>query len=209
MRNGFRIAGRLTTDCQRFWNAAICGVARSMLVAALLATVAAAQNPSGTLRGVVQDGTGARIGSAKIALTMAGRSVVRSGVANQRGEFRFDDLTPGTWFIAVSSKGFADTAASLAIAVSSVRDIAVTMKPGAKATTVGVRAEGGSITAQPNDLSSSVHQAIATSEDIESLPLPARSFANITDLAPGTEPVEPSDPTKARITAVSTGGSSG
>jgi hypothetical protein len=38
---------------------------------------------------------------------------------------------------------------------------------------------------------------------------PARSFANIAYLVPGTEPVEPSDPTKARITAVSTGGSSG
>ena len=209
MRNGFRIAGRLITDCQRFWNAAICGVARSMLLALLLATVASAQNPSGALRGVVQDETGARIASAKITLTMAGRSVARSGVANQRGEFRFDDLTPGTWFIAVSSKGFTDAAASLAIAVSSVRDIAVIMKPGAEPTTVGVRAEGGSITAQPNDLSSSVHQAIATSEDIESLPLPARSFANVAYLAPGTEPVEPSDPTKARITAVSTGGSSG
>src|SRR5207302_9659143 len=35
------------------------------------------------------------------------------------------------------------------------------------------------------------------------------SFANIAYLAPGTEPLEPSDPTKARITAVSTGGSSG
>ena len=45
--------------------------------------------------------------------------------------------------------------------------------------------------------------------DLETLPLPARSFANIAYLVPGTEPVEPSDPTKARITAVSTGGSSG
>ncbi|HEY6332741.1 MAG TPA: hypothetical protein VI756_25685, partial [Blastocatellia bacterium] len=37
----------------------------------------------------------------------------------------------------------------------------------------------------------------------------ARSFANIAYLAPNTEPVEPSDPTKARITAVSFHGSSG
>jgi hypothetical protein len=44
---------------------------------------------------------------------------------------------------------------------------------------------------------------------LETLPLAARSFANIAYLVPGTEPVEPSDPTKARITAVSTGGSSG
>ncbi len=48
-----------------------------------------------------------------------------------------------------------------------------------------------------------------TARDLESLPLAERSFANIAYLAPGTEPVEPSDPTKARITAVSTGGSSG
>ena len=47
------------------------------------------------------------------------------------------------------------------------------------------------------------------SQDLETLPLAARSFANIAYLVPGTEPVEPSDPTKARITAVSTGGSSG
>ena len=41
------------------------------------------------------------------------------------------------------------------------------------------------------------------------IPLASRSFANIAYLAPMTEPVEPSDPTKARITAVSFGGSSG
>jgi hypothetical protein len=45
--------------------------------------------------------------------------------------------------------------------------------------------------------------------DLEEMPLAHRSFANIAYLAPMTEPVEPSDPTKARITAVSFGGSSG
>lgn len=170
---------------------------------------AIAQNPAGTLRGAVQDQTGARIAAATILISRAGTSLRRSAAADQRGEFRFDDLTPGTWSIGVSSNGFEDAAASFAIAVGTVRDITVTMKPGAAAATVGVRAQGGSITAQPIDLSSSVHQAIATSHDLESLPLPARSFANIAYLAPGTEPVEPSDPTKARITAVSTGGSSG
>jgi len=59
------------------------------------------------------------------------------------------------------------------------------------------------------DIASQVHQSIVSGQDLEALPLPARSFANIAYLAPGTEPVEPSDPTKARITAVSTGGSSG
>ena len=46
-------------------------------------------------------------------------------------------------------------------------------------------------------------------KDLGSLPLASRSFANIAYLSPMTQPVEPSDPTKARITAVSFGGSSG
>ena len=65
------------------------------------------------------------------------------------------------------------------------------------------------MTTQPIDLASAVHQGVISSHDLQTLPLAARSFANIAYLVPGTEPVEPSDPTKARITAVSTGGSSG
>ncbi len=50
---------------------------------------------------------------------------------------------------------------------------------------------------------------VVSGKDLQDIPLAARSFANIAYMVPGTEPVEPSDPTKARITAVSTGGSSG
>jgi hypothetical protein len=52
-------------------------------------------------------------------------------------------------------------------------------------------------------------QTVITSDDLDEVPLSARSFANIALMAPFTAPVEPSDPTKARITAVSFGGSSG
>jgi hypothetical protein len=48
-----------------------------------------------------------------------------------------------------------------------------------------------------------------TPQDIRNLPLAHRTFANLAFLVPGTQPVEPSDPTKARIMAVSFGGSSG
>ena len=51
--------------------------------------------------------------------------------------------------------------------------------------------------------------APSRAQDLDTIPLANRSFANIAYLVPGTEPVEPSDPTKARITAVSFGGSSG
>src|SRR6202035_4803056 len=65
------------------------------------------------------------------------------------------------------------------------------------------------ITTQPMDLVSVVHQGVITSLDLLTLPLASRSFANIAYLVPGTEPVEPSQPPKARIPGVSTRGSSG
>src|SRR5579863_7541132 len=83
------------------------------------------------------------------------------------------------------------------------------MTPSSIQETVKVVAETSSITTQSIDLASAVHQGVVSSRDLETLPLAERSFANIAYLVPGTEPVEPSDPTKARVTAVSTGGSSG
>ncbi len=116
---------------------------------------------------------------------------------------------PGRYHMVVSAKGFADAAADVDVAVSLVRDVAITLKPETGRETVTVRGTASSITTEPIDTASAVHQGVVTSRDLETLPLAARSFANIAYLVPGTEPVEPSDPTKARITAVSTGGSSG
>jgi len=176
---------------------------------AALATALQAQNPRGSLRGTVQDATGARIASAKIAVQSAGTSIRREASTEDRGEFRLDDLLPGAYRVTVSATGFAPAEADVAVAVATVRDVTVTLKPAATATTVNVLSQASSITTQPMDLSSAVHQGVVGARDLEALPLPARSFANIAYLVPGTEPVEPSDPTKARITAVSTGGSSG
>ena len=129
--------------------------------------------------------------------------------SDAQGEFRIEGLTPGNWLVDVNASGFAHAKADVFIAVSTTRDIIVTLQPSGINETIGVQANNSSISTQALDHASQVHQAAVQSQDLENLPLPARSFANIAYLAPGTEPVEPSDPTKARITAVSTGGSSG
>ncbi|MGA2742953.1 MAG: carboxypeptidase regulatory-like domain-containing protein [Bryobacteraceae bacterium] len=175
----------------------------------MLATVLQAQNPRGSLRGTVEDSTGARISSAKIVVQSVDSSLQREASSEDRGGFRLDDLLPGTYHMTVSAPGFAPARADVAVAVTSVREVTVTLKPAATSTTVNVQSQASSITTQPIDLASAVHGGVVGGRDLEALPLPARSFANIAYLVPGTEPVEPSDPTKARITAVSTGGSSG
>ena len=175
----------------------------------VLCSILVAQNSRGSLRGAIQDSTGARIASAKIVLESVEASMRREAGSEDRGEFRIDDLLPGNYHITVNAQGFSEASADVSIAVSSVREVTVTLKAVGASETVNVRGESSSITTQPIDLVSVVHQGVISSQDLQALPLAARSFANIAYLAPGTEPVEPSDPTKARITAVSTGGSSG
>jgi hypothetical protein len=168
-----------------------------------------AQNTRGTIRGTVQDPSGARIPSAKIVVDAADFAFHRQGASNNSGEFRIDDLPIATYHIVVSANGFADAISDVQVLLSSVREMTVTLKPAVVRQTVTVQGESSSITTQSLDVSSAAHQTVISSQDLETIPLAARSFANIAYLAPGTEPVEPSDPTKARITAVSTGGSSG
>jgi hypothetical protein len=179
------------------------------LFVVLLIAPLQAQNSRGSLRGTVQDATGARIGSARIVAQWSGSSLQREAASEDRGEFRLDDLLPGNYHVTVSAKGFAPAQAEVAVAVATVRDITVTLKPASASETVNVQGNSSSITTEVIDTSSAVRGGVVASHDLETLPLPARSFANIAYLVPGTEPVEPSDPTKARITAVSTGGSSG
>src|SRR5437879_8317211 len=177
---------------------------------ALLPLAVFAQNPRGSLRGAVQDASGAAVPAARIAVQAADTSLQREVTSNDRGEFRIDDLPPGTYHLVVNAKGFAEARSEVKVAVSSVREMTVRLKLQPLQQSITLELDGrGSITTQPIDTSSAVHQTIITSQDLENIPLAARSFANIAYLAPGTEPVEPSDPTKARITAVSTGGSSG
>jgi hypothetical protein len=177
----------------------------------LVPSVMRAQNPRGALRGIIQDSSGGRVPGAKIVVQAAESSLRREIASDSRGEFRIDDLLPGAYSVKIQANGFADANANVRITVSSVQEITVTLKPQPVQQTVRLDEDWrpSSITDQPIDSSSAVHQTIITSKDLESIPLAARSFANIAYLAPGTEPVEPSDPTKARITAVSSGGSSG
>jgi len=174
----------------------------------LLTAPVHAQNPRGSLRGTVQDATGARISSAEIVVQLSSSSVQREASSEDRGEFRLDDLFPGKYRVTIHAVGFAPAQADVSITVATVRDITVTMKPSSVQEDVNVHGAASSITTEPIELASAVHQGVVTTQDLQTLPLAARSFANMAYLVPGTEPVEPSDPTKARITAVSTGGSS-
>lgn len=182
----------------------------AILVGALLLSVAAnGQSVQGWLLVAVEDSAGGRIAGAGVTITLEKLAFSRSANTDERGEARFDSLPPGTYSITVSASGFGEKTSHVAVAVSSHATFAVILGPQSLKQTIQVRDRGPSLASQPVETTSSAINTVVTAEDLDEIPLSARSFANITLLAPFTAPVEPSDPTKARITAVSFGGSSG
>jgi Carboxypeptidase regulatory-like domain/TonB dependent receptor len=180
-----------------------------LLLTLITGALLSAQNPNGALRGEVQDSSGARVSTAQVAVESIDSSIRREAAANDHGEFRIDGLLPGRYKVSASAKGFASATSEVEVAVSFVRDLTITLKPGSGTETVSVQGKSSSITTESIDTANTVQGGAVSWQDLQTIPLAARSFANIAYLVPGTEPVEPSDPTKARITAVAFGGSSG
>src|ERR1051326_6528003 len=64
------------------------------------------QNPNGTLRGEVQDTSGARVAGATVSADASGSALVRDVMTDDKGEFRIEGLLPGPYRVPVQAKGF-------------------------------------------------------------------------------------------------------
>jgi Carboxypeptidase regulatory-like domain len=186
-----------------------CKLPLTALLCALLPVAMLGQSVRGTLLVAVEDSAGGRIAGAGVTVMLEKAGVSRSATTDERGEVRFESLPPGTYSIAVRASGFEEKTSRVAVSVSSQATFAVILGPETLKQSIQVRDRGPSLASQPVETTSSTINTVVTAEDLDEIPLSARSFANIAYLAPFTAPVEPSDPTKARITAVSFGGSSG
>lgn len=180
-----------------------------LFLAGLRPQLCNAQDFRGGLAGLVEDSSGGHISGAAATIQLPGADFKRETTTNSNGEFRFTALPPGDYTITVAARGFAPANATVPVQVTSVQTITVTLKPATLTQTVNVTAGPSSVTTEAIDTTTAVQGGVVTARDLATLPLAHRTFANIAYLVPGTEPVEPSDPPKARITAVSFGGSSG
>ena len=165
-----------------------------------------AQSPGAALVGVVHDATGHPVNQVLVTAHSLQSVLQRSGRSNAQGEYRLDGLPPGAYRITAELQDWRTlTVPDFRIWVGSTNNLSLTLHPHGLTQTVDVHASSPWTV----DTTSSVEQGVVSQHEIESFPLAHRSFANIAFLTPMTAPVEPSDPTKARITAVSFGGSSG
>ena len=179
------------------------------LLLVFLSAFTFAQSTTGSVRGTVRDSQGALVASAAVRLRALSVNFSRTTLTNRSGEFQFPDVPADTYSLTIEHPGFERYETSVKVAVSSSPSVEAVLHPATVRQSISVTGIPSSITDAPIETASSTLGASIGREDLEDVPLAHRSFANIAYLAPMTAPVEPSDPTKARITAVSFGGSSG
>ncbi|HEV7781357.1 MAG TPA: TonB-dependent receptor, partial [Chitinophagaceae bacterium] len=77
-----------------------------------------AQNKAGKIGGLVSDATGKPLGSISVSLLKAkDSSLVKAAVSNKEGEYDFDNIAEGNYFISTTSIGF-ERAASAVFTIS-------------------------------------------------------------------------------------------
>jgi hypothetical protein len=196
----------MRSTCSTMWCRA---VVYAVVTVASLDAPGLAQTPLGSLVGTVRDASGAVMPGVELTVQSVETGLTRSTASTAEGGFSVVGLPPGGYRLRARASGFAASVTTVHVGVGTTPTVKVVLHPEGVTQSVVVQAGAVSLAAQPLEATSAVQQTVIGRSDLDTMPLAHRSFANIAYLSPMTEPVEPSDPTKARITAVSFAGSSG
>jgi outer membrane receptor protein involved in Fe transport len=169
------MAGRLTMRLTRIF----------MFCFFVLARVAAAQTPTGTIDGVVVDTSGAVVPGVPVVLTHEPTGAVRETVSDAQGLFRVPLLPVGPYTVKATLSGFqAFEASGITLTVGQAVSLRVELKPGAVAESVTVR---GPISATTPSVETTRSQISSTISDVSiaNLPVNGRNFIDFALLTPG------------------------
>jgi hypothetical protein len=143
-----------------------------------------AQVATGTINITVADATGAVVPGASIKVTNNGTGLLRTGLANERGELSVQYLPVGQYAITVENAGFKKTSIEqLVLQVDQTASIRVTLTPGEVREVIEVKEVSSALEAE----TSSLGQVIENKKILE-LPLNGRNAFALGLLAGNTTP---------------------
>jgi hypothetical protein len=137
----------------------------------LVPALASAQTYQGGVRGAVRDADGGVLPGTAVTLTNAQTGATRTSVTNERGEYVFASVAPGTYNLGVELSGFAPflrEALEVGVATFFVQD--VTMQVGGIAESVTVTGESPIIETANASIASAIDKA-----QLDVLPSPGRN----------------------------------
>jgi len=178
----------------------------TLLIGLLLcSTLLLAQTTVGTgsIVGTVTDQSGAVVGGAKVAITNAATGQSVELMTNSSGYFNSGALTPGTYKVTISSKGFSTLATNTTVQVGNTSTVNPRLALGQETQTIEVQATQVAVNTEQAEV-----QGVVNSAQIENLPVNGRNFLDLAQLEPGVQIQDGQnfDPTKAGYSSVSFGG---
>ena len=152
-----------------------------MLAVLLLAVPAAGQGPTGQVLGHVTDSEGAAVSGATVILQSQEIEEPLTATTDADGFYNATNVRPATYQVSVEATGYAGAPASLAVRVGSIQrvnfELAATEEVSEEITVVSERPQIESVDSRVNKYISF--------EEIQSLPLPNRSFLDVLKILPG------------------------
>jgi hypothetical protein len=162
-----------------------------------------AQTATGAIGGTITDGT-APVPGVTVTATNVDTGFSRTVTTTENGSFRFPSVPAGVYTVKAELSGFATvTVERVEVRIATTRTLEVTMKPSKVAESLTVTAEAPLVETTPSI------GTVVSQEELQSLPLNGRQFANLAVLAPGTLLSYNSDPTKPGQLVVQLNGGGG
>jgi outer membrane receptor protein involved in Fe transport len=159
-----------------------------LLLLALMCASASAQETTAGLQGTIKDASGGVIVKASVEVSSPALIGVKKMETNEGGSYRFANLPPGKYSIAVTAAGFRTAKLdNIELSVGRLPSVDVLMQVGATTETVEVASQATVI-----DTTQSKVQTTISDNLLENLPTQSRSFQSVIQFAPGarSEPLQ-------------------
>lgn len=151
-----------------------------ILLTGLIPLSLVAQSDLGSIRGSVEDQTGAAIPGASIELVNVDTGITQTTASDATGNFHFEALVRGNYRATASASGFSAAAQSLTLNVSQILALNFKLNPGSTSTTVTVTDAAPIV-----DTSTSSTGTVVEGKQVTELPLNGRNFTQLALLVPG------------------------
>ena len=143
--------------------------------------VIAQLSSTGTIRGRVQDSTGAQIAGASVSVINQGTHVPVRTASSSDGAFVAAGLQPGTYIVTVEMQGFEKySVTDVEVHPALVTDVPTVLTVGAVAAQVTVTASAAQVQISTPEVSSQLSR-----EQVSTLPMNGRNYQTLAALMPG------------------------
>jgi hypothetical protein len=156
-----------------------------LTVTTMVAITSYAQSPTGTIRGVVSDRSGAVIAGANVTITDVQTNEKKSAKSDEQGRYIFNLVQPALYTATATAAGFEGSAQNnIVVEISVSRSVDFVLGTAEVAQKVDVMA-----TTPPLETNTSTVDTVVTTKQITDLPLNGRNPTSLEVLVPGVSTV--------------------